>query len=316
MTVWDSLPLPLETQFDLGDLEGESFLRPPVIAPPQLDELPPQRVTLPSPIRTDPPHAAVIPTQLASVKILGSRVHMISLESTLELIGRWLEEPQRSCRHVVANGFHGLWEAHKDPQLRELLKTADVWLPDGIAPVWVARLRGFRHARRVTGPELMTHLLERGRATGMRSFLYGDTPATLELLRKRINERYPGNQIVGSLAPPFRELARHEDEQIVRRINAARPDLLWVALGAPKQDRWIAEHRHDLDVKVAVGVGAAFRFLSGQTKRAPKWIGDLGFEWAYRLLQEPRRCWRRCFVQGPRFLAHVALEMSGFRSYD
>ena len=135
-------------------------------------------------------------------------------------------------------------------------------------------------------------------------------------IEREKQEQYPGHHVVGVLSPPFRPLTPEEDEAQVQAINRAKPDVLWVGLGTPKQDRWIHEHRQRLEVPVAIGVGAAFRFLSGQVPRAPVWIGRVGLEWAYRLLQEPRKCWRRCLIQGPQFIIHVALELTGLRKYD
>lgn len=220
------------------------------------------------------------------------------------------------CRRIVVSGFHGIWEAFRDPQLRAILNSADLWVPDGIAPVAVARLRGCRHTERVPGAELMQAFFERADERGYRSFFYGDSDETLQALRRRLERDYPGHTVAGVYSPPFRELTPEEDERHVRMINEARPDVLWVGLGMPKQDRWIYEHADRLQVPVAVGVGAAFRFLSGHVKRAPQWMGNCGLEWAYRLWREPRKCWRRSLVQGPQFVAHVALELAGLRSYD
>jgi len=151
---------------------------------------------------------------------------------------------------------------------------------------------------------------------GYRSFFYGDTDETLAALRESIEDKYPGHQVAGVFSPPFRALTREEDEEHVRMINEARPDVLWVGLGLPKQDRWIYEHAERLDVPVAIGVGAAFGFLSGHVKRCPAWIGGLGFEWAYRLAKEPRKLWRRSLIQGPQFLLHVLPELLGVKRRD
>jgi len=251
-----------------------------------------------------------------TVQVLGSEVDILDLEEAVSVVAGWIEARQAGCRQVVVTGAHGLWEAHCDPQFKKMVNSAALWLPDGIAPVWIARLRGMRPAVRIPGAEFMEAFLAKADMAGYRSFFFGDTEETLARLSHRLQERYPGHQVVGILSPPFHALSPEEDETHVRTINAAKPDVLWVGLGTPKQDRWIYEHLDRLDVPVAVGVGAAFRFLTGQVRRAPDWIGRMGLEWAYRLAKEPRKCWRRCLVQGPQFVAHVLLELAGVTRYE
>jgi len=236
--------------------------------------------------------------------------------AVIEVIERWVGEPGPPCRRVVVTGFHGIWEAHRDPEFKAILNSADLWVPDGIAPVWVARLRGFRGVRRIPGAELMRAFFQRANEKGYRSFFYGDTEETLAALRGKLEAEYPNHRIAGTFSPPFRAISPEEDDAHVAMINAARPDVLWVGLGLPKQDRWIFEHRDRLRVPVAVGVGAAFGFLSGKIKRAPAWSGRCGFEWLWRLAHEPRKLWRRDLLDGPRFVFHVLLELCRIRKYD
>lgn len=215
-----------------------------------------------------------------------------------------------ACRQIVVTGFHGLWRAFEDPELHRALNSADLWVPDGIAPVWVARLKGFRGAQRLPGAELMEAFFARADQKGFSSFFYGDSVETLDALAQRLESRHPGHRIAGTFSPPFRELSEDEERQHVEMINAARPDVLWLGLGMPKQDLWIYRNRHRLHVPVAVGVGAGFRFIAGTVGRAPGWVGRMGLEWLWRLAQEPRKCWRRCFVEGPQFVWHVGLELA------
>jgi N-acetylglucosaminyldiphosphoundecaprenol N-acetyl-beta-D-mannosaminyltransferase len=210
---------------------------------------------------------------------------------------------------VVVTGFHGLWEAHKSPVLKSLLNSAELWVPDGIAPVWVARLRGHRNVGRAPGPEIMREFLRRANQTGYRSYLYGDTDTTLSALHQTLSRDYPGHKVVGTFSPPFRPLTPSEDVAIVDQINAALPDILWVGLGMPKQDIWIHERLARLNVPVAIGVGAAFAFVAGVVPRCPEWIGRIGLEWVYRLLKEPKKLWRRDLIDGPRFLFHLGLDL-------
>jgi N-acetylglucosaminyldiphosphoundecaprenol N-acetyl-beta-D-mannosaminyltransferase len=246
-------------------------------------------------------------------RLLGSRVDILDLEDALAVVEGWIAARDGRCRQVVVSGFHGLWEAHRNPKLRPVFDAADLWVPDGVAPILVARLRGIRGARRIPGAELMEAFLARADFAGYRSFFYGDTTKTLARLSTALAQRYPGHAVAGALSPPFRPLSPEEDEEYVRAINRARPDVLWVGLGTPKQDRWIYEHRDRLEVPVAIAVGAAFRFLTGQIRRAPAWMGRMGLEWGYRLAMEPRKCWRRCVLQGPQFCLHVLLELAGLK---
>jgi N-acetylglucosaminyldiphosphoundecaprenol N-acetyl-beta-D-mannosaminyltransferase len=135
-------------------------------------------------------------------------------------------------------------------------------------------------------------------------------------LTQKLGDTFPGLKIAGAHSPPFRQLSPEEDAEEVRKINQSGADVVWVGLGLPKQERWMFEHRDKLEVPVLVGVGAAFKFLSGQVRRAPVWVGDHGLEWAWRFIQEPRRVWRRVLIDGPRFGCHVALELSGLKKYE
>ena len=250
------------------------------------------------------------------VSILGSSVSIIQMADIVEIMDRWIAAGSDRCRRIVVTGFHGLWEAHKDPEFKAILNSADLWVPDGIAPVWVARRRGFPDAQRTPGAEVMTAFFDLADRKGYSSFFYGDTEETLQRLRARLQSRYPGHRIAGTFSPPFRPLTREEDEAVVQMINDARPDVLWVGLGLPKQDRWIHERRDRLEVPVAAGVGAAFKFLSGSVKRVPAWIGNHGLEWLWRFVQEPKKLWRRDLLDAPQFVGHMLLEMTGLRKYE
>jgi N-acetylglucosaminyldiphosphoundecaprenol N-acetyl-beta-D-mannosaminyltransferase len=210
---------------------------------------------------------------------------------------------------VIVTGFHGLMEAHKSAKIRAVLNDADLWVPDGIAPVWVARARGHRDAVRATGTDIMLEFLKRADAKNLSSYFYGDTDSTLAALSERVRRDFPGHRIAGAVSPPFRALSPEEDEAIVERINEARPDVLWVALGLPKQDVWIHERLSRLKVPVAIGVGAAFAFVAGTVERCPEWVGNGGFEWVYRFLKEPKKLWRRDLLDGPRFMVLAGMEL-------
>ncbi len=250
------------------------------------------------------------------VHTLGSRVHLISVNRTVDYIERWIEERDGSCRRIVVTGFHGLWKAHQHPRLRRILNSAELWVPDGIAPIWVAYLRGHRNIERVPGVEILREFFRRARGKRYRSYFYGDTGLTLSALQSVVACDYPGHEIAGAFSPSFLPLTPEEDRDAIERINAARPDVLWVGLGTPKQDLWIFERLDQLRVPVAIGVGAAFAFIAGTVPRCPNWIGHLGFEWAYRFLKEPQKLWKRDLLDGPQFLLHAGMELMSKESLD
>lgn len=244
----------------------------------------------------------------SSVEILGCRVSRTTITEAVGLIENWITQPYDIPHYIVATGFHGIWEAHKNPELRRVLNSADLFCPDGIAPVWLSRLQQTPLYGRVTGPDLMLAFLTRANLTGYSSFFFGDTVETLEALKNRVQTEFPRHRVAGLLSPPFRPLTVEEDKHLLQEINRAAPDILWVGLGMPKQEWWIRRHLAELRVPVVAGIGAALRFVSGQVRRAPGWVGDYGLEWLWRLAMEPRKLWRRDLVDGPRFLAYALLE--------
>ncbi len=252
-----------------------------------------QRATLPLSVPGEIP--------VGSFDVLGVRVHAIQIPEALQIINRWILQGDRG-RYVAVTGMHGVTEAQHDPRVKKILNAADLTVPDGMPLVWIGRLRGFRVERRVYGPELMLAACEAGVQDGLRHFFYGAMPSTLNSLAGALARRFPGLQIAGSIAPPFRDLTAVEDREIVAQINAARPDILWIGLSTPKQERWMYEHRDRLSVPVMIGVGAAFDIHAGRIKQAPAWMREHGFEWLFRLSQEPRRLWRRYLVYGSEFV--------------
>ena len=252
---------------------------------------------------------------LPSISVLGVRVHMLQMPETLRTLEGWIRE-RAGCRYIVATGMHGIMEARRNPDFKDILNSADLFVPDGISLIWTARARGMRARKRVCGSDLMWEFFKLAELKGYRNFFYGDTEDTLERLTVRLKENFPNLQIAGVHSPPFRAATGEEDAQDVRMINESGADVVWVGLGLPKQERWMFKQRNELNVPVLVGVGAAFKFLSGDVRRAPAWVGDHGMEWLWRLVQEPRRVWRRVLFDAPRFAGHVILESSGLRKYD
>ena len=247
--------------------------------------------------------------------VLGAPVHIVEIGGVLDLMERWIR--QRQGRHWIAvTSSHGLVEAHKNDEFKAILRSADLSLPDG---KWTARAAGKKVScppKQVRGTDLLLGFLALAEKRGYTNFFYGDTPGVLEGLQQNLGGKFPGLKIVGAYSPPFRELTPKEDERITHLINQANPDVLWVGLGLPKQERWIFAHRDKLNVPVTVAVGAAFKFASGRVTNAPRWVRESGFEWLWRFFHEPRRTWYRAFVYGPQFAAYTILELCGLRRFE
>ena len=240
---------------------------------------------------------------------------MLQMPQVLAIVEGWIQDRDR-CRFIVATGMHGLMESRRRSTFKELLNSADLFVPDGMSLVWAARLKGLRHKNRVCGSDLMWEFCRLAEQKGYKVFFYGDTEDTLQELTIRLKRIFPGLNISGVHSPPFRALTPEEDEQEVKMLNDSGADVLWVGLGLPKQEQWMFDHKERLSVPVLVGVGAAFKFVSGREARAPAWLGNLGLEWLWRLAHDPKRVWRRVLFDGPRFIIHVALEQSGLRKYN
>lgn len=252
-----------------------------------------------------------------SVTVLGSTVSLPDIPAITVIMDDWVNAPDGgSCRQIIVTGFHGLYQAHKDPYYRMVARSADLWVPDGIAPVLAARIKGLKGVARTPGHEIAKAFLALADAKGYSSYFYGDTDDTLAKLRANIERDYPGHRIAGTYSPPFRKLSEQEDNEIVDMINAANPDVVWVGLGCPKQDIWGYTHKARLKAKAVIGIGAAFGFFAGTVARCPDFWGDHGLEWAYRLMKEPKKLWKRDLLEGPAFLWHVFLEQAGLRKYE
>jgi N-acetylglucosaminyldiphosphoundecaprenol N-acetyl-beta-D-mannosaminyltransferase len=238
------------------------------------------------------------------VDILGVGVSAIDMSMALEFIDQWISQGDR--QYICVTDVHAIMESQRDPHIRNAHNRSGLTTPDGMPLVWAGRAAGARHMSRVYGPDLMLAACELARARGYSSFFYGGRPDVADRLAEHLRQLYSGLKIAGTHSPPFRELSADEDEDVVRLINAARPDLLWVGLGAPKQELWMAAHAHRLNASVLIGVGAAFDIHAGLIRQAPRWVQPGGLEWAFRLTQEPGRLWRRYLYNNPRFLAGMA----------
>ena len=212
--------------------------------------------------------------------------------------------------YLCAANVHMLMEAWDCPVFREIVNSADIVTPDGMPLVWLLRLKGYRNQQRVYGPTLMLHVLKRAAEENIPVGFYGGIPDVLEELIERMKSQISGIERFYFFSPPFHSLSPDEDNEICVEIQKSGVRILFVGLGCPKQERWMAEHRDRIPA-VMLGVGAAFDFHAGRKSQAPSWMQKAGLEWLYRFLQEPRRLWKRYLIQNPRFVALAIADLLG-----
>jgi N-acetylglucosaminyldiphosphoundecaprenol N-acetyl-beta-D-mannosaminyltransferase len=241
-------------------------------------------------------------------EILGIPIAMTDSDQARDVMDSMIE--RREAGFVCAVPVHAVMVAHDDPEMYAALRRSTLSVPDGMPLVWAANLLGERLPDRVYGPELMLRYNARCVERGHRVWLYGGRDqGSLVQLALSMRRRHPGLQIVGGYSPPFRSLSEDEEDSIVEQINADRPDVLWVGIGVPKQEKWMDRMRERLDVPVMCGVGAAFDFHAGRVSQAPRWMQERGLEWTYRIAQEPRRLLPRYLYFNPKFLASFSRQL-------
>ncbi len=234
--------------------------------------------------------------------VLGVDFDWIDFADVLNAIDRWRQDRLR--RYIVISNPHSVMMARRNPAMRSATQDASLVLPDGIGIILAARILGLPHHGRITGPDLMLHLCDHGRHIGFRHFFYGGSPQVVDQLASNLTNQFPGLEVTGTFSPPFRSIDPCEDTDIVDRINRTHPDIVWVGLGAPKQEIWMSQHIGRIHAAAMIGVGAAFDFHAGTIPWAPAWVRAIGMEWAFRLCMEPHRLWRRN-LDSPRFLLNV-----------
>jgi N-acetylglucosaminyldiphosphoundecaprenol N-acetyl-beta-D-mannosaminyltransferase len=247
---------------------------------------------------------------LSSFQVLGVRVHAVQLPDAVKRLRSWIDGPRTTTRYVAVTAMHSIAEARQDDRFRLILNTADLVVPDGMPLVWLGRLQGFLLPHPVCGAELMDNFC-RVSGTAYRHFFFGGTTGVAEKLAQELHDKH-GIVIAGTYTPPFRALTEGEEESLASIVDRASPDVLWVGLSCPKQEKWMHEHRHKLRVPVMLGVGAAFDMNSGNMRRAPEWMRGNGLEWLFRLVSEPRRLWRRYLITIPTAVWFVCLELLQF----
>jgi N-acetylglucosaminyldiphosphoundecaprenol N-acetyl-beta-D-mannosaminyltransferase len=247
-----------------------------------------------------------------TVDVLSVPLALTDYPRTLDWIDAMVAQRERG--YVCVCNVHTVMASDEDQALRAALESSSMNVPDGQPLVWAINALGHSLAGRVYGPELMSRACARAASSGLRFYLYGGrNQGALVQLALNLRRNYPGVKIVGGYSPPHRALSDEEEEAVVEEINHSRADVVWVGIGVPKQEKWMAQMRPRLDPPLLVGVGAAFDFHAGLVSQAPNWLQEAGLEWAYRLAHEPRRLWRRYLRYNPRFLTAFARQWLGHR---
>jgi N-acetylglucosaminyldiphosphoundecaprenol N-acetyl-beta-D-mannosaminyltransferase len=247
------------------------------------------------------------------VDVLGVQIAPLDMEQALAVLTKALRDGEKG--YVCLAGVHGIMEAHRNPDLRVAYANSLLTAPDGMPTVWVGRWLGHRRMRRTTGPDLMIEVLSRSEFAGRTHFLYGGKEGVAQELEATLRVRIPGVHIVGTHTPPFRELSSEEELRLIETIDVLQPDVIWVGISTPKQERFMHRMLPRLRTTLMFGVGAAFDFHTGRIKDCPDWVKLAGLQWMDRLLQDPRHLWKRYLRNNPTFLWHILLQLTGLRHY-
>ena len=252
------------------------------------------------------------PPSRACANVLGVPVDVLDMESALARIGEWLRRRRKG--YVCAASVHGVLESRQDVRVARAFAEADMVIPDGRPMVWVARAQGKRAMRQVTGPDMMAAIMSRPEFARCSHFFYGGKPGVAQELAAAWKERFPAVRIAGTFTPPFRDLSSPEETALIDFLNDRRPDLIWIGISAPRQEMLMRRLLPHLRQGVMFGVGAAFDFHTGRIRDCAPWVKRIGFQWLHRLLQDPRRLWRRNLYNST-FVWHIALQLTGLKKY-
>ncbi len=254
------------------------------------------------------------PINTTRANVLGVGVHAITLPMAVELMEASVLERRKG--YVCVTGVHGVMEAHRDPEFRRILDRALLVTPDGMPTVWVGRLQGHSQMRRVFGPDLMSEVCRCSVRKGFTHFLYGGKPGVAADLQRNLQRSFPGIKVVGTSSPPFKALSRNEEAELEEIVGKLVPDIIWIGLSTPKQERFMAHYIDRLPCKLMIGVGAAFDIHTGRLKDAPDWVKSNGLQWLHRLSQEPSRLWKRYLVNNSAFLLYFTMQLMGIKHYE
>jgi len=253
------------------------------------------------------------PDRIAAPDVLGVRVDPVDLEVALQRAAEFLQRRQKA--YVCAVSVHGVLEARRDPHVAQAFADAGMVIPDGRPIVWVGRIQGWRGIDQVTGPDLMSAMFSRPEFAGYSHFLYGGKDGVAQELAEVWTRRVPGTRIAGTFTPPFRDLSLSEEAELIEWLHRCRPDILWVGISTPRQELFMRRLLAQLDHGLLLGVGAAFDFHTGRLRNCAPWIKRIGLQWLHRLVQDPRRLWRRNLLNAT-FLWHITLQLTGLRKYS
>lgn len=245
--------------------------------------------------------------------VLGIGVHAIDMEQAVARVRLAVEEGRKG--YVCLAGVHGIMEALRSPDLRVIYANAYFVAPDGTPTVWMGHLQGLAKMQRVAGPDLMLEVIGRKELSHYKHFLCGGAPGVAEQLRGQLTRRFPWASIAGTYTPPFRAMTADEEDDLAGTIGALKPDIVWLGISTPKQERFMARYLPMLETKLMVGVGAAFLYHTGAIRDSPAWVKRAGLQWMHRLWQEPTRLWRRYLLNVPAFLFLATLQVGRLRSY-
>ena len=259
------------------------------------------------------PANAHLPDRVPRFNVLGTGVSALDLARACGLVVA--ARGRKRLGYVCLATVHGLNEARRDPALRGIFNRSYLTTPDGMPLVWLGHRHGHAGVTRVYGPDLLHAVCAAGREGGLTHYFLGGHPGVAEKLRDELRARHPGVAIVGTFTPPFRPLAPDESAALRAEVVALAPDIVWVGLGTPKQERFMAEYAPLLDTGLLIGIGAAFDFVSGRVRQAPRWLQRAGLEWLFRLVTEPRRLGRRYLVGNPLFVLRIFLQLAGLKKY-
>ena len=251
---------------------------------------------------------------MARANVLGVGVHAVNLHLASEMVESAVNSNRKG--YVCVTGVHGVMEAQRDSGFKDILDRAMLVVPDGVPTVWIGRWEGYSDMGRVFGPDLMMEVCRRSVASGHTHFFFGGKPGIAEQLKQNFGNRFPGIRILGTYTPPFRPLSKAEKEELQNELSRLRPDIIWVGLSTPKQEKFMAENLDSLQCRLMIGVGAAFDLHTGQIKDAPNWVKVAGLQWFHRLCQEPSRLWKRYLVNNVGFVVRMALYLSGLKRYE
>jgi N-acetylglucosaminyldiphosphoundecaprenol N-acetyl-beta-D-mannosaminyltransferase len=251
--------------------------------------------------------------EIGQVNVLGVGVHAIDMESTASFLEARIRDETKG--YVCLAGVHGVMEARRDPGLRSIFADALLVAPDGMPTVWMGHLQGFPAMQRVFGPDLMIEIVGGKEFRNCSHFLCGGQPGVAESLREEILRRFPGAQIVGTYSPPFRSMTEREEREFQTTVRSLQPDIIWVGMSTPRQERFMARYLPILDTKLMIGVGAAFLFHTSAIRDSPEWVKRAGLQWLHRLLQEPSRLWKRYLLNNPLFIVCALLQIIGLKHY-